>query len=158
MLFAAGHINALGADDGVDAVWKLFDNIVALCVMECLQHLLAGGAGLRHTDIFEHRHFEKLAVLKDEGHSIHESFFRDILYVHTTDEDLTRLDIPEAGDETCYCCLAAAGGTDQSYVLAGLYVQVHSVHGLVFPTRISESNVFQRNGIVFWLCRSFRLR
>ena len=127
LLLAAGKVHALAANDSVDTLWELFNNIHALGSFQCGKDFFLGGIRPAKPNIVQNSTLEKFTVLEHESHRIHQFFLGNRPHIRTADGYAAALHIEESADETCQCGFAAAGGSHQRHSLSGL-----NVHGDAF--------------------------
>ena len=98
---AARKICSAGTEHGIDALWKLGHNVVALSCGEGRTHFVVSGRRLGSAHVIGKCLPEQLVGLEHEGDLVHKLVRIHIANVHTTYEHSTRGNIPKTRNQAC---------------------------------------------------------
>lgn len=117
------------------------NNVLTLGIFQSFHDFFSGGILFAHADIIVNGHLKQFAVLKYEGHHIHQLCGRNILHIHAADAYLTFCGIIETGNETCQRGLTAAGGTDKCHMLSFFDIEIDLMQSISSRIFIAEGYI-----------------
>ena len=141
LCLTAGHISALTSDHSIHTIRQLCNDILTLGIFQCFHDFLSGGILFAHADIVIYGHFQKLTVLKYEGHHIHQLYRRNLLHIHTADADLSFRGIVKAGDQAGQSGLTATGRAYESHMLPFFYIEIDLMQSISSRIFIAEGYI-----------------
>ena len=119
------------ADERVEAVRQLRDELAAVRRSRGLPDLVVAGLGARVADVLHQRAVEQRDVLRHHRNGLAQALLRDLGHVLPVDQDAPGLDVVEALEQREDRGLAAAGCADETDALARADVEARDLSKIV---------------------------